>query len=105
MTAPPITCSLTGPERTARVAAFRRLTRTARRTDGALLTFSGDAGTEAQLRALVAAEAECCPFLRFDVRRTGAALVLEVTGPAEAAALLDELAHAGAGASSPGGNG
>ena len=89
----PIACSLTGPERAARGAEIHRLARDARRVPGgALLTFAP--GAEPRVRAIVAAEAECCPFLRFELRRTGAALEVAVTGPAEAGPILDELAQA-----------
>ena len=95
----PNACSLTGPERAARGAELHRLASDARRVPGgARLTFEPDA--ERRVRAIVAAEAECCPFLRFELRRTAAALEVEVTGPAEAGPILDELAQA-----SRGGNG
>ena len=58
---------------------------------GARLTFTGTADAERALRDLVAAEAECCPFLRLDLERAGDELRLDVTGPEEAQPMLAEL--------------
>jgi len=60
-------------------------------TGGARLTFTGGDDTERTLRDLIAAEAECCPFLRFDLERGGDEVRLDVTGPAEAQPMLAEM--------------
>ena len=51
------------------------------------------AGIRGRLEALVAAESECCPFLIFNLNLAAAdpRLVLEVTGPEQAAPIIDEL--------------
>jgi hypothetical protein len=47
------------------------------------------------LRRLIAAEAECCPFLHFDLQDVGGQLQLEVTTtPHGAEAVLEALASA-----------
>jgi len=55
---------------------------------GIRLRFPADAETERELRALVAAEAECCPFLELALGACGGALTLDVTGPVEARPLI-----------------
>ena len=44
---------------------------------------------EDALRALIAAEAECCPFLEFSLQPEGANLRLEITGPSDADTIVD----------------
>jgi hypothetical protein len=58
---------------------------------GVTLRFRHDVGLEAELRAVVEAEAECCPFLRLGVRRVGDSLELAVAGPPEAQPIVDEM--------------
>jgi len=58
---------------------------------GARLMFTGSDDTELALRDLIAAEADCCPFLRFDLERGDDELRLDVTGPEEAQPMLAEL--------------
>jgi hypothetical protein len=91
-----IACTLTVPElseRQRRVAelAARSLVLREPLPDGARLFFAADPATEREVRAVVAAEARCCSFLRFGLRRTGKALVLDVTGPEQARPVIDEL--------------
>ena len=45
----------------------------------------------ADFRELAERERECCPFLSLDVRRTETSIVLELSAPAEAAAILDDI--------------
>jgi MerR family transcriptional regulator, copper efflux regulator len=97
-----LACSLTPGGARERAARWRRLlddatiARTA--TDrGAQVRLRSHANTAAELDALVAAEAECCPFLALSVRRSGAKLVLDVTGEPEAQAIIAELVGAPAG--------
>ena len=58
---------------------------------GELLTFTGGADVERRLREAVAREAECCPFLAFDLQRDGTALRLTVTGPPDARPVIAAL--------------
>ena len=53
--------------------------------------FDQGTGIEAQLRALVDLEAECCAFLTMTVRTEDNMLVLEVTGAPEARSLIEAL--------------
>jgi hypothetical protein len=86
----PIACTLTSAELRARRAQVAALAEHALRCrDGGRLVF--DATAEPALRELVALEAECCPFLTLNLRRTGDALELTVTGPAEAAPIIAAL--------------
>ena len=96
----PIACSLPATEMAARQEDTANLARAALRSrdpvdGGVRLTFSADAATERTLRELIAAEAQCCPFLRFDLAREDDALRLDVTGPAEAQPIVAELFAAG----------
>jgi hypothetical protein len=89
----PLACALTAGEQRLRRAWIDELresllSRTAT-ADGAMLRFRSDRETERQLRALVAAEAHCCPFLEFDLATTDEALELTVRGPPEARAIVD----------------
>ena len=89
----PIACTLTPGQREARepqLAALRRALRSRDATPGGLrLTF--DPVAEAELRAFTAAEAVCCPFLTLDLAAADDAVVLDVSGPAEARPIIDEL--------------
>jgi hypothetical protein len=59
---------------------------------GARLRFAAAGETESDLRAVIAAEAECCAFLSFDLRDDGGdGLLLDVTGPADAQPIIGEL--------------
>lgn len=78
------TCTLAPEElrdRSGELAALAaRALRSFERTPaGALrLRFDDDPVTEGELRAAIAAEASCCPFLALDLGRDGDGLVLEV---------------------------
>jgi hypothetical protein len=94
MTEIPIACTLTSPELRVRQAETATIARRALRSrrpvaHGERLVFGLSA--ETALRAVVAAEAECCPFLTLDLRRAGDALELTITGPDEAAPIIAEL--------------
>ena len=96
MTHTTIACSLTGADYRKRVADIREVARDAlrdrRRIDGgARLSFEETAGLRERLEALVAAESECCPFLTMSLQAADGHLVLEVTGPEEAAPIIEEL--------------
>jgi hypothetical protein len=92
----PIACTLAPAELAGRTAELRDLASRALRTreplaDGERLTFAPGAETERRLRDAVAAEASCCPFLRMELRSRDDALVLDITGPAEARPIVAEL--------------
>jgi hypothetical protein len=92
----PIACALPASDlaqRRADVAALAAGALLARRprAQGAVLTFAAGSATERRLRQLIAAEAECCPFLRMELRRVDATLELDVTGPEEARPIIDGL--------------
>ena len=71
--------------------AARALRSRERTADGARLVFAGSEDTERELRALIAAEASCCAFLRMDLQRAGDGLVLDIAGPQDARAIIAEL--------------
>jgi len=92
----PIACTLTAADyarRTQDTAELARRTLRSRRriADGTRLTFDASADTERELRDIVAAEAQCCRFLRMDLRAAEDALILDITGPAEAEPIIAEL--------------
>jgi len=92
----PIACTLSAADHTARADQTTELARRALRSrepipNGARLRFERSAETERQLRTIIEAEAECCPFLRLDLQPADDALVLEITGPAEADPIIAEL--------------
>jgi hypothetical protein len=92
----PIACKLPPADLRARGDDMSEIARRALRSrdpleGGARLTFAGDATTERDLRDLVAAEAQCCAFLTFDLRREDDALRLDVTGPEEAQPLIAQM--------------
>lgn len=91
----PIVCTLAGTDQAKRFEEWRALAGAARIAhselpDGATLLYRRSAEIEAELRRLVALEAECCAFLAFDLESTGDVLRLTVTGPALAQPLIRE---------------
>jgi hypothetical protein len=87
---------LTAADYAARTEAIAELARRALRSrepipGGTRLTFEVGDDTERQLRALIAAEARCCAFLRMDLRPSADALILEITGPTGAEPVIAEL--------------
>jgi hypothetical protein len=92
----PIACTLSAADLSARVAEMNRLGRDALLSvDGAgTLRFRADTETRARLEAIVAAETECCPFLDFDLREEGGALVLELRAPQGAEPVVADLVSA-----------
>jgi hypothetical protein len=90
----PIMCSLPPDGMVERLTAFEDmfaegLTGVEREPERLRLTF--DAGREAAIRELFAAEQRCCAFLAFGFERVGGLLVVEVTTPADAGPTLDAL--------------
>ena len=91
-----IACSLSAADYDQRSRDIASIARAALRSReplarGARLTFAGDADTERKLRDVIAAEADCCSFLHFDLERSGESLRLDVTGPDDAQPIIAEL--------------
>jgi hypothetical protein len=81
----PFACSLQGPELLDRIEAWRdvvaRATSRGIENDRVVAVYPKDARLLRRLRELVAAEAECCSFLLFDVEETPDAIVTELRLP------------------------
>ena len=82
-----LACSLSNDDLQGRMLAWRELGATA--IDRTLepgrvtTTYPPDPAIAERLDALIAAEAECCAFLEFDVRRSADSLVVELRYPPE----------------------
>ena len=92
----PIACTLTPEQHRARTAQLSELARSAlvARTPiagGERLTFGDALAAERELRAALAAEAACCSFLTMRLERAEGGLVLDVTGPEQAAPVIAAL--------------
>jgi hypothetical protein len=90
----PIACTLQGASLAERAEWLRRLgsealIEGARRGDRLELRFQAQAADD--IRELVRAERECCPFLDFEVERAGEEVALSVTGPPEAVPVLEDM--------------
>ena len=100
----PVACSLTAGALDARLAQWRALKADAliaEHVDGTTITarYANREGVAERLRALVAAEATCCPSLSFELAERGEVIELAVTAPGDAAALValvDEPSRTGA---------
>jgi hypothetical protein len=98
----PIACTLTGASLAERADWLRRLGDAAliagtRDGDRLALRFRAEAADD--VRELVRAETECCPFLEFDVEAREEEVRLGITGPADAGPVLDGMLAALGGAS------
>lgn len=87
---PAVSCALDAAALEARLGRWRRLADralldSAPTTSGLRLRLRlrGEAEVEDEVRALIAAEGECCPALGFVLARTAGDLVLEISGPVE----------------------
>lgn len=93
----PVACSLSADELPSRLAKIRAVGKDAllsTSSDGAL-HFRADKTTRGRLlEEISAAESLCCPFLRFDLRQRGGALVLSIGAPDEAEPLARDLVRA-----------
>jgi hypothetical protein len=94
----PIACELTPAELQTRGASLlpglvQRATQQAPATNGYRWTFAPAAGLLEEVAQVVAAERECCRFLRFTVAAEpdGGPISLEVTGPVGTIQFLDQL--------------
>ena len=87
-------CSLSPDERAERGRELRELARRALarrdREEGAVvLTYRAAPEVEGALRDLIRREAECCPFLDFELAPVDGELALRVSAPAGGEAMLD----------------
>jgi hypothetical protein len=94
----PIACFLDAAglrARKAELAALGRSLISVSQPEGepAVLSFTSDGGTRAVLDHIVAAEAECCPFLDLRIAE-GDPLELTIDGPADAAPVIADLVAA-----------
>jgi hypothetical protein len=81
----PVACSLGQSDLAERAGrwgelAARALSQVSRTERGLRLVFGAGPGVAEELRALAAAERECCAFATWSVRADGGGLVLEVSG-------------------------
>jgi len=95
----PIACSLEGVELRRRLEVIATLGADAllgREDTGGrhLLRFRNDAGVRQQLEEIVAAEAECCSFLKLALSEGGEELALSIAAPPDGQAVADGLAGA-----------
>ena len=91
--APPVACSLTAGSLAERLAEWRAVKAEALISESAVgntitARYAGREGVIERLRALVAAEADCCPSLVFDLAEEDDAIRLAVTTPGDARDLL-----------------
>ena len=85
MTEETLACSLNGPELIKRVEEWRRLTSqaTSRRVEeaGIVSTYPREERVVQELRRLIAAEGECCSFMKFEVRERPDEVEVELRVP------------------------
>jgi hypothetical protein len=89
----PIACSLELPRRLAEIGAIGREALLAVEPDGGL-RFAADPSIRERLEAVIAAEAECCPFLTFELREDAGHLLLTIGAADDAQPLVRELIDA-----------
>ena len=92
----PIACSLSADELPKRLAAMTAVGKGALlgvRPDG-VLRFRDDDETRERLEAILAAESECCSFLRFHLAPERGELALSISAPPGAEPVASDLAAA-----------
>jgi MerR family transcriptional regulator, copper efflux regulator len=94
--AEPVACALTRDGLAAQRARWQRLaagalTERADTIDGVRFAFRPGHSVEAELRALVATEQECCPWAEWTVEVTGQQVVLGVRAAGTGADALHEM--------------
>ncbi|HET9893470.1 MAG TPA: hypothetical protein VFQ44_00800 [Streptosporangiaceae bacterium] len=92
----PIACTLTSAGLATQGERWRTLTENfgldrVETAEGLLLRFACHAAVEAELRALVAIESECCSWASWDIQRDEDALVVVVRSSGEGAATLHSM--------------
>ena len=96
MDVPIIICTLTGPELDERRRTILDAVRNARMgtyrlVNGYAFECPASADMLAKLKTLVALERQCCQFLAFNIIETPNMIRLEVTGPPEAASVIEDF--------------
>ena len=91
-----IACSLSAADLSTRLAEMTQLGQDALLSADRdnTLTFRADSETRSRLETIVAAEAECCPFLELSLREESGALVLEIGAPDGAEPVVADLVSA-----------
>lgn len=92
----PIACSLGATDLSTRLAEMTQLGQDALLSADRdnTLTFRADSQTRSRLEAIVAGEADCCPFLELSLREDRGALVLEIGAPDGAEPVVADLVSA-----------
>jgi hypothetical protein len=103
----PVACSLNSGELTERLAAIAEVGAScliSRRIEGEsrVLRFHKSAATRERLEGILAAEAECCPFLDLSLHERDDELVLSIAASEDGRAVADGLALAFGGADGSG---
>ena len=93
----PLACTLEGAALAERRARWEALSERAlagrERTPGrVLLRYRAAPGVVDELHELVRLEGHCCAFLDLRLREDGASLALEISGPPEAAEVIEAFA-------------
>jgi hypothetical protein len=96
MTDPPIACTLAPDRMRGRLAFIDALTADALVDQqpiagGVRSRFRDEPDVERRLRELVALESQCCAFLRFEIGRAEAAIVLDITGSPDAQPVIERF--------------
>jgi hypothetical protein len=99
----PIACSLPGQDQAERLGELSSLSSRVLGAEptgegGSLVRFQPDGDTRSQLKRIVAAERECCPFLDLSVAEDGSSLTLSIDGPEGAEPVIGEIVGALTGA-------
>jgi MerR family transcriptional regulator, copper efflux regulator len=99
----PIACSLSGEDQAERLGELASLSSRVLGAEstgegGSLVRFRPDGDTESQLKRIVAAERECCPFLDLSLAEDGSNLTLSIDGPEGAEPMIAEMVGALTGA-------
>jgi hypothetical protein len=89
----PIACILKGADHRNRIAANMALAGSliSQRRDGRTLTLIYPLTVAADVRRMVVAENDCCPFLDFDVRESTDGVRVVITVPAHAETRADDV--------------
>lgn len=92
----PVACSLSAEEMPKRLAEMRAIGNDALLsvTPEGTLRFRADQSTRDRLEAIIAAESQCCAFLRFDLSEESDELTLIITAPEGAERLALDLVNA-----------
>jgi hypothetical protein len=95
----PIACSLSGEDQAERLGELASLSSRVLGAEptgegGSLIRFQPGGDTESQLKRIVAAERECCPFLDLSVAEDGSNLTLSIDGREGAEPVIAEIVGA-----------